>query len=56
MKAEVDANICTGCGICVDVCPVEAIVVEDNVAVIGDECVNCGQCEQECPNGAITVN
>lgn len=55
MKAEVDMEKCTGCGICVDVCPVSSIELNENKVVIGDDCVGCGQCEQECPNGAITL-
>ena len=55
MKAEVDLEKCTGCGLCVDVCAVSAIELKEEKAVIGDDCVGCGQCEQECPNGAITL-
>ena len=55
IKAEVDLEKCTGCGLCVDVCPVSAIELKEEKAVIGDDCVGCGQCEQECPNGAITL-
>jgi len=53
--AKVDLEKCTGCGICVDICPVSTIELKDNKAVIGDDCVGCGQCEQECPNEAITL-
>ena len=36
---------CTGCGLCVPYCPVEAISMRENVAVIDhDECVDCGVC------------
>ena len=55
MKAEVDLEKCTGCGICVDVCPVEAIRLENGKAVVGEECIGCGACEAECPQAAITM-
>ncbi len=56
MAAEVNSDKCTGCGLCVDVCPVEAIKVEDDVAVVNtDECTDCGACVDECPNEAISL-
>jgi len=33
MAAKIDKEICTECGICVDVCPVEAIKLENDKAV-----------------------
>ena len=55
MAAKVDKEKCTGCGICVDACPMEAIKIENNMAVISDDCSECGVCETECPNDAIKV-
>jgi NAD-dependent dihydropyrimidine dehydrogenase PreA subunit len=55
MAAKVDKEKCTGCGICVDACPVEAIKIENNIAIISDDCSECGVCETECPNDAIKV-
>lgn len=55
MAAKVDKEKCTGCGICIDVCPVEAITIENGKAVISDDCSECGICENECPNDAIKV-
>ncbi|HBH49557.1 MAG TPA: ferredoxin [Bacteroidales bacterium] len=50
----VDQELCTGCGACVDVCPTEAIIIEDGKAIIiGDDCTNCRACESECPVEAI---
>lgn len=56
MPAEIDKDKCTGCGVCVDACPVEAITVNDIAIVDADTCVDCGSCVDECPNEAITLD
>ena len=56
MPAAVDANTCTGCGACVDVCPVDAIKMEGDKAVIDAEtCIDCEACVSECPVEAISM-
>jgi len=46
--------MCTRCGICVDECPVGAISLEDDGAVINDaECIRCGKCHDVCPQEAV---
>lgn len=55
MKATVDKEKCSGCGQCVDVCAVEAIKLDNDIAVISDECIECGACVDECPNEAISL-
>jgi ferredoxin len=45
---------CTNCGTCVEVCPVKAIEVGNEVPVFHDEiCIGCGLCASNCPEGAI---
>lgn len=57
MAAKVDADKCVGCGPCAEACPVEAIKIENNVAVVdADTCIDCGACAGECPSEAITVD
>ena len=57
MPAKVDAETCTGCESCVDSCPLEAIEMKDDVAVIDDDtCTDCGACVDACPVEAITVD
>jgi NAD-dependent dihydropyrimidine dehydrogenase PreA subunit len=56
MLIQVDSNLCAGCGLCLEVCPVNAIVLINQRAVIGmDTCTQCEACVDACPNGAITA-
>ena len=51
---KVDPEECVGCETCVPVCPVEAISMEDDIAVIDQEtCTECKTCVEECPVEAI---
>ncbi len=55
MPAVVDKDTCTGCENCVDICPVDAIEMQDGKAVVSDDCIDCGQCVDECPVDAIEM-
>ncbi len=51
---EVDAQKCTACGTCGDVCRFSAIVViGDQVLTFPELCHGCGGCWLLCPEGAI---
>lgn len=57
MPVVIDKEICNGCETCVDVCPTEAITMEDEIAVVNEEeCTDCGTCVEECPNEAISLS
>jgi formate hydrogenlyase subunit 6/NADH:ubiquinone oxidoreductase subunit I len=50
----IDRNRCTGCGLCVDNCPAEAISIAGNLAVLDMEnCIRCGSCHEICPTKSI---
>jgi len=50
----IDEEMCVACGICVDECPVEAIAIPDNAAIIDDDkCIHCGHCHGACPQEAV---
>ncbi len=49
----VKADDCVGCGACVDVCPQDAIAVDDVAVIDAGKCVDCGACVDECPADAI---
>lgn len=53
MAIRVITDKCIGCGICVKVCPFDAIDMIDKKATIKDNCTLCGQCVEACPVDAI---
>lgn len=55
MAVTIDEEKCTACGACVEVCPVEALKLEDKAKVDPDTCIDCGTCVDECPVGAISL-
>ena len=50
----VDEEKCTGCNICVEKCPVDAISIENEKANINMQgCIHCGTCHSVCPSEAV---
>jgi ferredoxin len=54
---SLDREKCTGCGMCVNVCPHGVFAMEEKKAVIRnlDACMECGACAKNCAFGAIRV-
>ena len=47
---------CLGLGSCVDVCPFNAISIQDQIAVVDDnKCQACGMCVNKCPKNLIKM-
>lgn len=54
---NVDADLCTGCEACLDYCQFDALVMEENGIVTGNElrCVGCGVCVPHCEMAAMSL-
>ena len=55
--AVIDPEACSGCGICVEWCPTDAIALNTDDIAERDEhaCFGCGVCSRFCPEGAISL-
>ena len=55
--SKIDEDICTGCGICIEKCPVDAIRLNniDKAEVNEEYCIGCGVCAHFCPEHAISL-
>ncbi len=54
---QLNRDKCTGCMMCINVCPHEVFQFKDKKAFIQnkDLCMECGACAKNCPEGAISV-
>ena len=51
-----ETDECIGCGACIEICPVEAVkLVDDKAMVDTDWCIGCGVCAVSCPTEAISI-
>lgn len=50
---EVDLTTCDECGTCISVCPADAIVLGDHIAISEEKCVACCNCVNICPFGCL---
>ena len=56
ITAVVDPEKCIGCGLCAELCPYGAPVIEGRKAKIVEVlCKGCGTCAASCPRNAITM-
>lgn len=54
--AKVNTNLCTGCGMCVWVCPYDALTLKDGKVQVNEVlCEGCGTCSATCLRAAIAV-
>jgi electron transfer flavoprotein alpha subunit len=56
MAVKIDEGKCVGCAACIDTCPVAALEMKNDKAVVdADTCVDCGACVGACPTEAIEM-
>lgn len=53
-KLKINHN-CTGCGLCVSLCPMKNLIIKNNKAIAGNRCTMCYRCISSCPQQAITL-
>lgn len=55
MPPVIKEDICTRCGMCVEVCPGDLLAMEEDgpKVVYPDECWHCGNCRIHCPVDAV---
>ena len=57
LRPHADPNLCTGCGSCVDQCPVSALSMSDGVPeAVPEICITCFCCQEICPEQAMTLS
>jgi len=51
----IDQSLCIGCGDCISICPMDAIILDKKASIDPDKCVECGVCSRSriCPVDAI---
>jgi len=55
-SAEVNIELCAGCGTCQEFCQFSAIKLQDEIAVVDLEaCFGCGVCVDKCDNNAVLL-
>ena len=57
VSLAIDESHCTGCSLCIDVCPRAVLAIEHKKVRVADRdaCIECGACQQNCPFQAISV-
>jgi len=56
LRPQADPELCTGCGTCIEQCPVSALSMGDNLPQVDPEiCITCFCCQEICPEKAITL-
>ena len=52
----VDDDLCYGCGACIALCPVDALILEGLLAIVDEPtCTHCEHCIPACPVFALDI-
>lgn len=58
MPPIIEGKRCSGCNICVEVCPLDVFALDEEGlprVVFGEECWHCNSCVLDCPSEAISL-
>ena len=59
VKIEINFEKCTGCGTCIETCPVDVYKIDESkgkIKIIAiNECIDCKACEVQCPEECIEI-
>ena len=53
MGVRININKCTGCGMCLPVCPLGVLKIKGGHNSVGPGCNNCGACKEVCVFDAL---
>ncbi|MGM0466971.1 MAG: 4Fe-4S binding protein [Acidobacteriota bacterium] len=54
--AQLDQDLCTGCGVCVERCQMDALTLDHDKVILDQKyCIGCGLCVSTCPSNALTL-
>jgi NADH:ubiquinone oxidoreductase subunit F (NADH-binding)/Pyruvate/2-oxoacid:ferredoxin oxidoreductase delta subunit/(2Fe-2S) ferredoxin len=53
----IDVDICTGCTVCAQKCPADAIIgtARNPFFIVQEKCIGCGECYEHCKFNAISI-
>ena len=57
---RIDTDKCVGCGICIEICPLDVFYISEDkkksVIAYPECCQSCGQCYLYCPTGSLGIS
>ena len=57
VKPKIDLELCDRCGLCREVCPVDAIsIYKDKIEIDENSCIYCNACVRICPLNALIID
>lgn len=57
VKVIFESNICSGCGLCEGICPIDCIKIDNGLGKIDDvKCIRCGLCYTVCPRSYLPID